>query len=181
MMVSTSSSVLILLTFLFPVGDQRTDGFDSQLLVLEIVRYFQETVWEVSLANLDIEIYAGMWQGMQGGGFYDLVQQEGIRFSLPFICAGFGSCLVLHHVTYLTDSLLSFLLLSCADRWQQGGVTHGRRGRHRFRISVNFRIMCRYQLVDTVVHEIAHVVTLVQGGFCRLQYLSHVLIREASL
>ena len=67
MMVSTSSSVLILLTFLFPVGDQRTDGFDSQLLVLEIVRYFQETVWEVSLANLDIEIYAGMWQGIQGG------------------------------------------------------------------------------------------------------------------
>ena len=69
MMVSTSSSVLTLLTFLFSVGDQRTDGLDSQLLVLEIVRYFQETVWEVSLANLDIEIYAGMWQDIQGGGF----------------------------------------------------------------------------------------------------------------
>ena len=51
------------------MGDQRTDGLDSQLLVLEIVRYFQETVWEVSLANLDIEIYAGMWQGIQRGGF----------------------------------------------------------------------------------------------------------------
>ncbi len=68
MMVPTSSSVLIFLTFPFPAGDQRTDGFVSQLLVLEIVRYFQETVWEVSLANLDIEIYAGMCQGIQGGG-----------------------------------------------------------------------------------------------------------------
>ena len=71
------------------MGDQRTDGLDSQLLVLEIVRYFQETVWEVSLANLDIEIYAGMWQGIQRGGVYDLVQQEGIRVSLPFLCADF--------------------------------------------------------------------------------------------
>ena len=83
------------------MGDQRTDGLDSQLLVLEIVRYFQETVWEVSLANLDIEIYAGMWQGIQGG-FYDLVQQEGIRFSLPFICAGFWLMLgaPLCHLSY---------------------------------------------------------------------------------
>ena len=54
------------------MGDQRTDGFDSQLLVLEIVRYFQETVWEVSLANVDIEIYAGMCQGIQGGVFFFL-------------------------------------------------------------------------------------------------------------
>ena len=57
----------------------------------------------------------------RGGGVYNLVQQEGISFSLFSICAGFGSCLVLHHVTYLTDSLLSFSLFvlyrPLAARW----------------------------------------------------------------
>ena len=90
------------------MGDQRTDGLDSQLLVLEIVRYFQETVWEVSLANLDIEIYAGMCQGIQGGGFIILSSRRiWVFLSFPFArVLAHARCL--YYVTYLTDSLFCF-------------------------------------------------------------------------
>ena len=55
------------------VGDQRTDGLEAQLFVLEIIQFFQETVPELAGPSVDFELYIGMYtgradMGKPGGG-----------------------------------------------------------------------------------------------------------------
>ena len=62
---------LILLSI--SVGDQRTDGLEAQLFVLEIIQFFQETVPELAGPSVDFELYIGMYtrradMGKPGGG-----------------------------------------------------------------------------------------------------------------
>ena len=55
------------------VGDQRTDGLEAQLFILEIIQFFQETVPELAGPSVDFELYIGMYTrradtGKPGGG-----------------------------------------------------------------------------------------------------------------
>ena len=43
------------------VGDQRTDGLEAQLFILEIIQFFQETVPELAGPSVDFELYIGMY------------------------------------------------------------------------------------------------------------------------
>ena len=56
------------------MGDQRTDGLEAQLFILEIIQFFQETVPELAGPSVDFELYIGRYTiradtGKQGGGF----------------------------------------------------------------------------------------------------------------
>ena len=55
------------------MGDQRTDGLEAQLFILEIIQFFQETVPELAGPSVDFELYIGMYTrradtGKPGGG-----------------------------------------------------------------------------------------------------------------
>ena len=62
------------------VGDQRTDGLEAQLFVLEIIQFFQETVPELAGPSVDFELYIGTYTrradtGKPGGGVFQVVGQ----------------------------------------------------------------------------------------------------------
>ena len=56
------------------MGDQRTDGLESQLFVLEIIQFFQETVPELAEPSVDFELYIGMYNGRA-----DMENQGGLQ------------------------------------------------------------------------------------------------------
>ena len=62
------------------MGDQRTDGLEAQLFILEIIQFFQETVPELAGPSVDFELYIGRYiiradTGKQGGGLFYAVGQ----------------------------------------------------------------------------------------------------------
>ena len=65
------------------MGDQRTDGLEAQLFILEIIQFFQETVPELAGPSVDFELYIGRYTiradtGNQGGG-YSMQSDKGER------------------------------------------------------------------------------------------------------